>query len=275
MTNAPRVNDPIAEAIRCLSNPASSQEQLQAAGDCLLALAPEVVHVRLERAVAASRLARRPGQFGYLYEVAEEIAIAARRSEEVRRREEEAREASSREAALRGLAILLSREATCVQREAAELDLAVAPLGFVQEAVVQVLAGLDGPWRVVQPGAEAAARKRLGRWLERHSRLAGVRVQLHLPSIEHPVAVRGAERTGELRASYGLGLYDLHQEWPVNGFGVPKDELDVLVPGRPAEPLLEWLRREGIRVLCPRCGGVLDRGVEIGCPAGRRARQPS
>ena len=275
MSNVPDVPDPIAEAIRCLSNPASSEEQLQSAGDSLLALPPEVVHGRLESAVAAARLGRRPGQFESLHEVAEIIAITARQKEEVRRREGEAREAGFWEAAVGGLAVLLSREATCAERDAAELDLAGAPIDFLQEATVQVLAGLDGPWRVVQRGDEAAARKRLGRWIERYGDLIGVGVQSHLPSISRRVAVRGTGQTGELRASYGLGLYDLHQEWPVNGLGVPKDELDVLVPGRPAEPLLEWLRCEGIRVFCPSCGGLLDRGVEIGCPAGRLAGERS
>jgi len=171
-----------------------------------------------------------------------------------------------------GLDCLLTAEATAEERDLAELQLGRGPTAGVEPAVRRVVEALDGAWRDIDP-SRAEDRARLGRWLEENASSAGIRLEVYLPSVGVRVRVRETGRQGRLTATYGLGLYDFHREWPVDGIGVPKDAIEVLVADGEPVPILAWLERQGMRVLCPRCGGFLDRRVDAGCPARLRREE--
>jgi hypothetical protein len=150
----------------------------------------------------------------------------------------------------------------------------------------EILAALRSTWREVSTLRQVEARGVLGRHLLFHSRTERPsRPQFHdrLPEVD--VLVVGCEgaqadaqthREGRLRCRHlGLNDYDVHRHWPIEGFAVDKDRIEVLGTDGARTPILSWLAENDILVLCPRCGGIVSERVEAGCPALllRRRRQ--
>ena len=136
------------------------------------------------------------------------------------------------------------------------------------ERAPEILEVLDGPWSTILP-ERAEARALLGQFLERYGYDLGFHVELFLPLVPHRVARVGETALGRLESTYGFAMYDFHREWPIDGMGVQKDRIEVVLPDGSRQPIFEWLRGQTTRILCPRCGGFLDRTVEQGCPASR------
>jgi len=71
---------------------------------------------------------------------------------------------------------------------------------------------------------------------------------------------------GALKCGYGSSLYEFHWEYPIEGFGVRKDLIDVITTGNARKPLLEWCKDNDIIVFCNRCGLEITYEVSKNCP---------
>ena len=249
--------DPIRHAIVALSSPTATLDQQQAAVDLLLAEASPSVVARVVVAAEAASESRHGA------EAAERLgALAAEIETQLPEPEPPACETDEDyEAVIRAF---LNRGSTVEQREEAEEQLQGFPGARLREAVCRAGAALEGIWAVVKTPADVQARRVIASWYLDAARLVGVRV---LPLMPDYLKVTTADgRTGTIRPGYGTGLYNFHYEFPVCGFGVRKDEIFVAEADRKT-PILDWLQQQGIRVICTRCGGFVDRSVEERCPA--------
>ncbi len=265
------LDERVATSIRTLSSPRSTPASRAGAAAQLRACASAPVLSRVREACDAARLSPRSDDFfEELFAVRDYLLVAVAEAQEAALQERQARE---REAAARFeamLGVLLSRGSADAEllRAAEALEELPRPPDD-PELARRVISALDGDWRSIATPAELRVRRLLGRWAKELAVLLGWRVDAYLPDVDVRVvaAVEGG-KPGRLRPSYGLGLYDLHQEWPIDGFGVRKDRILVIEEGG-RRPILEWLPEQKTRVLCPRCGGFLDRRVEQGCPSRR------
>jgi hypothetical protein len=258
--------DRIRRAIAALSAPSATRGQQQSAADHLLAEASPSVIARVTAAAEAAGSARRGVEAAErLNALAAEMESRLPEPEPPTRRTDEDHEAVIR--------AFLNRSSTPQQREEAEEQLEDLPGPLLREVVRRVGDALEGIWAVVRTPADVEARRVIARWYLDMARLIGVRVLPLMPDFLKVTTADG--RTGTLRAGYGTGLYNFHYEFPVSGLGVRKDEIFVVEDDR-RTPVLEWLQREGLRVICTRCGGFVDRKVERRCPGrelGLRARR--
>ena len=154
----------------------------------------------------------------------------------------------------------------CAEKDGARLASAILDL-------------VRGPWQVVSTREEVRRRVTVTRVLlfDLCRSDPSLRKRFHdrLPEIDREV--RGGEeiggkltyRTGRIGCTVlGLNDYDVHIHWPIDGFAVDKDKIEVCEPDGTRVPVLAWLADAGITVLCPKCGGIVSDGVEPGCPAG-------
>ena len=269
----PGESEMVTRAVRTLSDPRSSPASTAAAAATLSAIPASWVLSRVREACDAARASRTPdGHFLVLFAVCEELAKVVEVMEEEARREQAAAEEERARRFGPALEVLLSRESLPSDREAARDDVLAWDLGDRRELAARVQTALDGDWRVVTSREDTVARRGLGRWFEELAPTLGLRVDIHLPEVDQLVVADCEDaRPGRLRSTVGLGIYDLHQEWPIDGSGVRKDRI-LVIDGEKRTPIIDWLRARGVRVLCPHCGGFLDRRVEVGCPA--RAHRP-
>jgi len=80
--------------------------------------------------------------------------------------------------------------------------------------------------------------------------------------------IRGALGCGD--ANVGFSLYDFHWEYPIEGFGVKKDLISVIMDDNSKKPLLDWCEENDIVVFCNRCGLEITYEVSKNCPWRKR-----
>jgi hypothetical protein len=132
-----------------------------------------------------------------------------------------------------------------------------------------LLAALRGTWREVDTADAIRARRFVSALFHRNTGgngfclgiPGGVAAQEVDPSNPEP-------ESGKIGGSgYGTSMYEPHFEWPINGMGVRKDHIEVVVDdGGPGVPIFQWLREEGKVYTCRHCGGLLSDRVEPRCP---------
>ena len=244
-------------AIATLSLPNTPTDQRQAAAELLLARPTPATVARVKSAADAADGARHGAK------VAQRLrALAAEMEERLPEPEPLPEELEPDYEAV--LATFLHRASTPLEREEAEKQLDELPGRRFRETVRRVGDALEGIWPIVKTPAEVEARRVIARWYVDAANMIGIRVMPLMPDFLKVTTADG--RTGTIRAGYGTGLYNFHYEFPVDGFGVRKDEIFVVEDDR-RTPILDWLQQKSVRVMCTRCGGFLDRKVEEHCPA--------
>jgi len=63
-----------------------------------------------------------------------------------------------------------------------------------------------------------------------------------------------------------LSIYEFHWEYPIEGFGVPKDRISVITEDGIRIPLLDWCEKHDLAVFCSRCGLDITYDVSRNCP---------
>ncbi len=253
-------------AIGRLSLPGSSEEAREAARRTLLSSPSRWTLRRLEEATLAAESSRHSSELAPLLR-----SVMVGVADQVEAEELRAASAAVR-ARHEALTTFLALDSTREQRRRAEWVFADLLLDPFLELVVQGLQeALEGPWSRVGTEEAVEARRTIGRWYERLAPAVGREVVFDMPS-GLPVRSTGSDgRTGRVAVTWP-GLQELHWEWPISGFGVRKDLIEVLDEGR-WTPVFGWLRQAGVRVICRRCGGFIDRTVEAECPARRFPRR--
>ncbi len=247
-------------AIGLLSLPGSSEEAREAARRTLLSSPSRWTLRRLQEATLAAEASRYSSELAPLLR-----SVTVGIADQV-----EAEELRAASAAVRArdeaLTTFLALDSTGEQRRRAEWVFADLMFDPSLELVVQGLQeALEGPWSTVPNGPGVEARRSIGRWYQRLAPVVGSEVVFDMP---RGLTVRSTgpdERSGRIGVTWP-GLQELHWEWPINGFGVRKDQIEVLDEGR-WTPVFAWLRQAGVRVVCRRCGGFIDSTVEAECPA--------
>jgi hypothetical protein len=86
-------------------------------------------------------------------------------------------------------------------------------------------------------------------------------------NVEGPHSLKKNETLrGALKCGYGTSLYEFHWEYPIEGFGVRKDLIEVIMIDNVRKPLLDWCEENDIIVFCNRCGLEITHEVSRNCP---------
>jgi hypothetical protein len=72
--------------------------------------------------------------------------------------------------------------------------------------------------------------------------------------------------TGEIKPGYGTSLYEFHREYPIEGIGIRKDLISVIIDNDQKIPIMEWCRQNDVVVFCNRCGLDITYEVSSNCP---------
>lgn len=99
----------------------------------------------------------------------------------------------------------------------------------------------------------------------------GIRFFKNFPQIGKaegpPPFKRGEILTGSLRNTPGwLSIYEFHWEYPIEGFGVRKDEISVITEEGIRSSLLDWCEGNDLIIFCHRCGLEITYDVSRNCP---------
>jgi hypothetical protein len=68
----------------------------------------------------------------------------------------------------------------------------------------------------------------------------------------------------------GFSLYEFHWEYPIEGFGVKKNLISVIMDDNQKKPIFDWCEENHIIVFCNRCGLEITYEVSKNCPWRRR-----
>lgn len=107
-----------------------------------------------------------------------------------------------------------------------------------------------------------------------------LRLSLHLPEgqkfFKYFPMVKKAEgfkdcilntlMVGEIKPRYGTSIYEFHWEYPIEGFGIKKDLISVIIHDNQRIPMLDWCKQNDIIVFCNSCGLDITYEVSRDCP---------
>ena len=82
--------------------------------------------------------------------------------------------------------------------------------------------------------------------------------------------VRNKMIVGAFKTGYGSSLYEFHWEYPIEGIGIKKDLISVIIDENERIPMLEWCKLYDIIVFCNRCGLDITYEVSQDCPFAKK-----
>lgn len=95
-----------------------------------------------------------------------------------------------------------------------------------------------------------------------------------IPKVEGPhFSKKNETMSGALgyrNVNVGSSIYEFHWEYPIEGFGVKKDLISVIMDGDRKMPIFDWCEENHIIVFCNRCGLDITFEVSKNCPWRKR-----